>query len=100
MIPSLEPSSTATIDGGTRRTFPVGSGHRAVRVTLESEGLPCRAYLEVWEGPGTSKQVAEINTDDGRPVSAVIETGGYSTTVSVRNLGEMTFPIKAYVEGV
>ena len=93
-------SQTINIDGGALRTVSVNGQTPRVKITISSEGLPLSAMLEVWEGPGHARQVAEVESQDGlnRPFSCAIDTYGYGATICVRNLGAMTFPMSLTVE--
>jgi hypothetical protein len=93
-------SPVENIDGGALRTFTVDAAVDCVRVHIRSEGGPVNALVEVWQGPGQSMQVAEVYADDGldKPFTTMIQTPGYGTTIAVRNIGPMTFPIKAQIE--
>jgi hypothetical protein len=89
-----------TVQGdGALKTFTIEPNVRNVLVTAHSEGTPINAIVEIWQGPGSARQIAEIYTQDGlnRPFSAVLETPGYGCTIAVRNVGSMTFPMKASV---
>jgi hypothetical protein len=90
-----------TVQGdGALKTFTIEPNVRNVIVTAHSEGTPINAIVEIWQGPGNARQIAEIYTQDGlnRPFSAVLETPGYGCTIAVRNVGSMTFPMRASVE--
>ena len=93
-------SQTVNIDGGALKTVSVGPQTPKVKIRLHSEGLPMTALLEVWEGPGHARQVAEIESQDGlnRPFACAIDTYGHGATICVRNLGQSTFPILLTVE--
>eukprot|EP00565_Helicotheca_tamesis_P003980 CAMPEP_0185729544 /NCGR_PEP_ID=MMETSP1171-20130828/6311_1 /TAXON_ID=374046 /ORGANISM="Helicotheca tamensis, Strain CCMP826" /LENGTH=442 /DNA_ID=CAMNT_0028398415 /DNA_START=56 /DNA_END=1384 /DNA_ORIENTATION=- len=87
--------------GGTLKTWPiVGSMGRAT-VELESEGRPVYAIVELWQGPNNVQQVAEIHSQDGydRPYSMEIDLDSYygSSTVAIRNIGPIEYPITARV---
>ena len=89
--------------GNSLRTFPVDRSVGSVLVELESEGMPIKAIVELWQGPGSAKQVAEVSVQDGaqRPHSFVIDTpdvgGAGGSTVAIRNVGPVEFPISAKV---
>jgi len=92
---------TVTIDGGgALKTVSVNRQMPKIKIRIHSQGLPVRALLEVWEGPGQSRQVAEIESQDGlnRPFACAIDTYGHGATICVRNLGDTTFPILLTVE--
>lgn len=92
---------TRPVPGGSLKTFTIGSAVEQVEITIESDGLPIMATIELWEGPGQARQVAEVYVDDGysRPFSALIDTPGFSgCTIAIRNEGTVEFPLKAKVE--
>jgi WW domain len=99
-LPPGRLSPVENIDGGALRTWTVDASVDCVRVHIRSEGGPVNALVEVWQGPGQSMQVAEVYADDGldKPFTTMIQTPGYGTTIAVRNIGPMTFPIKAQIE--
>ena len=76
----------------------------SVEVTLESEhGLEVNAVIEILQGPGTARQVAELYSQDGRdrPVSAIVETpGANGSTIIIRNTAPMVYPLTASVRVV
>ncbi|KAL7562152.1 hypothetical protein ACA910_020350 [Epithemia clementina (nom. ined.)] len=95
-------TGTSIQGGNTLRTFPVPASVGAVLVELESQGLPIQAVVEVWQGPGNARQVAEIYAQDGahRSCSTVIDTPagfGEGSTIAIRNVGPVEFPISARV---
>lgn len=99
----LATATGTTIQGnGSLRTFPVDLTVGSVLVELESQGMPIQAVIELWQGPGQARQVAEIYVEDGqrRPCSCVIDTPsgfGGGSTVAIRNVGPMEFPFSARV---
>jgi hypothetical protein len=99
-LPPGRMSPVENIDGGALRTFTVDASVDCVRVHIRSEGGPIQALVEVWQGPGQSMQVADVYADDGldKPFTTMIQTPGYGTTLAVRNVGPMTFPIKVQIE--
>jgi hypothetical protein len=93
-----------TVQGGALKTFPFHDPSVAsVQVSLETEGLPLMAVIELWQGPGNVKQLAEIYSDDGmsKPFRTIVDlTPGYGSTVAVRNVGPLEYPLTAKVEPV
>ena len=87
------------VDGGSLKTVTLPYHVQNVKLSLRSQGGPIKATVELWEGPGAAKQVAEVDSQDGlnKPFSAMIDTSG-GTTVAVRNTGPLEFPIDMYVE--
>jgi len=93
-------SPMVTVQGQSLKTFQVGHGVQQVLLEMETEGGQIQATVELWEGPGAAKQVAEIYNDDGyaRPFSALIDTSGwFGSTIAVRNTSFMEFPIRVRV---
>jgi hypothetical protein len=70
-----------------------------VQVFLSSEGRPLDADIELWHGPDNTPFKMRVYSENGglRPVSAVVETPRGPNTVSIRNIGQMEFPISADV---
>ena len=94
---------TTEIQGGSLRTFTVDSDVACVEVVLESHGMPIQAVVEIWQGPGDAKQVAEVYVQDGHQhsLAALVDTPGYQgSTIAIRNVGPMTFPFMASVTPV
>ena len=97
-IPAAHPADSITIQGGSLRTMSVNGDVDAVRVDLETQGLPLMATIELWQGPGEAMQVGQVYNDCGRPFSMMIDTPyGYGSTVAIRNEGPMEFPIEASI---
>ena len=89
-----------TIQGESLKTFQVGHGVQQVLVEMESQGGQIMATVELWEGPGQARVVAELYNDDGanKPFSAVLDTTGwYGSTIAVRNTSPLAFPIEVSV---
>ena len=87
-----------TIQGGTVRHFTINPTVSSVRVTLESDGLPIKALVELLQGPGRVAQLAEVYNQHGRTFVATLPTPGYGSTIAVRNDGPMEYPFYASVE--
>jgi len=70
-----------------------------VQVVLSSDGRPVDAKLEVWTGPDNTPMAMNVYVENGRlcPFSALIGTPRGSNSVTVRNIGQMQFPISARV---
>jgi hypothetical protein len=98
-VSSADFSLGTTIQGGALFTFPFGPSVRSVQVSIRTDGMPLMAIVEIWQGPGSVRQIAKIYTDNGlnRPFAAVIETPGYGSTIAIRNVGPMEFPLTASV---
>jgi hypothetical protein len=67
---------------------------------MKTEGRPLNANLELWHGPDNTPMKMAIFSEDGldRPINIVIETPTGQNTVSIRNTGQMEFPLNACVE--
>jgi len=92
-----------TVQGGSLKTFPISDPNiRSVEVSLQTDGLPMKATVEIWQGPDSVKQIAEVYADNGnaRPFRAVVDTlGGHgSTTIAIRNTATIEYPLTATVE--
>lgn len=88
------------IHGGHLKTFPFDPSVASVEVKIHSQGLPIMAIVELWQGPGDVKTVAQIYCDDGqnKPFSAIIETPGPGNTIAIRNMGPTAYPIEAELD--
>lgn len=89
-----------SIQGGSLKTWSLDASVGSAEVTIETDGLPMYATVELWGCGGHVKQLAEIYNDDGyaRPFSAIVETPGGANTICVKNNGPMEYPMKATVE--
>jgi hypothetical protein len=88
------------IHGGVLKTYPFDPSVASVNVKVLSQGLPIMCVVELWQGPGDVKTVAQIYCDDGRakPFEAIIETPGTGNTIAIRNVGPTAYPIEAILE--
>jgi hypothetical protein len=68
-------------------------------VVLSSEGRPVDADIELWHGPDNTPLKMRVYSENAelRPFSAVIETPRGPNTVSIRNIGQLEFPLTADV---
>lgn len=89
-----------TIDGGALKTFGFEHGVEYVYLEVSSEGLPVNARVEIWQGPSNTKAIGNIYTDHGmqRPWSALIPLPGYGSSICVKNMGPMAYPIKVSMD--
>jgi hypothetical protein len=95
-----EATSPVIVQGGSLRTWSFTTPViKRVQVLLKSEGRPINANVELWQGPDNSPQKMMVYIEDGsiRPFSAVIETPKDHNAISVRNTGQMEFPLIAGV---
>jgi hypothetical protein len=91
---------TTQIQGGSLRTWTYRSEFvEAVQVVLTTEGRPLDADVQLWQGPDNTPVKMRVYNENGalRPFSCVIETPRMDNTISVRNLGQIEFPIEATV---
>merc|ERR1719409_1755108 len=92
--------STILVQGGSLRTWSYKSpAVEQVQVILSTEGRPLDADIELWHGPDNTPVKMRVYVENGqiRPFSAVIETPRGPTTVAIRNIGQIEFPIAANV---
>merc|ERR1740115_94702 len=88
------------VQGGSLRTWSYRAPNvEQVQVVLSSEGRPLDADVELWHGPDNTPFKMRVYSENGgmRPFSAVVETPRGPNTVSIRNIGQMEFPISADV---
>merc|ERR1719389_702615 len=89
------------IQGETLRTWAFKSpAVETVQVELGTEGRPLEATLEVWNAAGNTPFQARVYSEDGelRPISATLEIPRGPSTVAIRNIGQMEFPLSAGVD--
>ncbi|KAK7249608.1 hypothetical protein SO694_00004030 [Aureococcus anophagefferens] len=92
--------STILVQGGSLRTWSYKSPLvDQVQVVLSTEGRPLDADLELWHGPDNTPCKMRVYVENGqlRPFSCVIATPSGPNTASIRNIGQMEFPIAADV---
>jgi hypothetical protein len=94
-------SPRVEIQGETLRTWAFKSpAVEKVQVDLSTLGRPLEATVEVWNAAGNTPFQARVYSEDGevRPINVVLETPRGPSTVAVRNIGQMEFPMSAQVE--
>ena len=91
-------ASGEKIQGGTVRHFTINPSVSSIRVTIESDGTPIKALVELLQGPGRVAQLAEVSNQHGKTFEATLPTPGYGSTIAVRNDGPMEYPFYASVE--
>lgn len=91
---------TMNIPGGSLRTwsFP-GLDVERVALSLQTDGNPLNADVELWQGPQNKPQKMKVYLEEGRHnvFNAVIQTPRAANTVAVRNSSPMVFPVTASV---
>jgi len=89
-----------TVQGDTLRTCSFDETVGRVTVYLKTEGRPLNANVELWQGPDNSPQRMSVYLEDGslRPFRCTIESPGSSNSVSIRNTGQMEYPLSAALE--
>lgn len=106
MLPGLD---AERIQGNSLRTYSSspydnnGSSSTSTTVELTSQGRPIHADLQMWSGPNNTPQSVKLYSQDGSEygVSATFNNANYQTqqtkSVSIRNEGNMEFPVTARV---
>eukprot|EP00977_Amphora_coffeiformis_P019842 scaffold7495_cov158-Amphora_coffeaeformis.AAC.2 len=97
-------NAAAEIHGDSLRTWTLDPGYRsygsAAVVTLSSpNGTPVQADVQLWGVSNRVLQKIRIHQQDGLqyPTSIVVDTS-LASVIAVKNIGPMTFPIRATVE--
>lgn len=88
------------VQGGSLRTWTYNSpAVEAVIVAMKTEGRPLDADIELWQGPDNTPHKMRVYVEDGaiRPFSCMIATPRGPNTVSIRNIGNLEFPLQASV---
>jgi hypothetical protein len=93
---------TVLVQGGSLKTWAYQVAPQRVQVVLSTDGRPLDADIQLWQGPDNTPTKMRVYSEDGnvRPFSSVIETGGArrpASTVAIRNIGQMEFPLAAHV---
>jgi hypothetical protein len=89
-----------TVQGGSLKTWSfVSAAVDRVQVVLKTEGRPLDVDIELWQGPDNTPQKMRVYVENGsmRPFSAIIETPRGPNTIAIRNIGQLEFPLSAYV---
>jgi hypothetical protein len=98
VVPTSGRPGDLLVQGGSLRTWSYRSpAVEQVQVVLHTEGRPLDADIELWQGPDNIPVKLRVFCDDGflRPFSAVLATPRGPNTVSVRNIGQLEFPLVA-----
>jgi len=97
---STDGKKIVPVQGGSLRTWSYRSPEvDRVQVVLNSQGRPMDADIELWHGPDNTPCKLRVYSENGltRPFSTVLETPRGPNTVSIRNIGQIEFPLKASV---
>lgn len=89
-----------TVQGGSLKTWALRStAIECVQVVLKTEGRPLDADIDLWHGPDNTPNKMRVYVEDGskRPFNAVLATPRGPNTVAVRNIGQLEFPLDAFV---
>jgi len=95
-----EQSPEIKVQGGSLKTWSFAHPSvERIHVVLKTEGRPLDADVSLWQGPDNTPHKMRVYVEDGaaRPFSAVIETPRSPNTVSIRNIGQLEFPLHAHV---
>lgn len=90
-----------TVQGGSLKTWSFADPRvDRVQVCLRTEGRPLKSNIELWQGPDNTPYKLDVYLEDGelRPFNAAIDIPGGSNSISVRNTGQLEFPISACIE--
>ncbi len=86
------------IQGNTLKTWTYKSYNtERVQVNIGSSGRPVNADIELWNGPSNTPFKMKVYLENGEenPFNAIVETPRGPNTLSVKNSGELEFPITA-----
>ena len=96
--PSKADASIA-VQGGAMRTWNYAHPMDQARVLLETDGGPVDAAVNLWQGPDNCPLKMRVFVEDGRlcPFSAVFATPPTPSSVIIRNMATLEFPLAANV---
>ncbi len=94
-----EENRDLSIQGGSLRTWTFRSPVKCTQIVLSSDGRPYDADIEVWQGPDNTPLKARVYGEDGRlrPFSTVVDIPNDASTITIRNIAQLEFPLIANV---
>lgn len=89
-----EPSRFKLVQGeNSLHTVSLSAYAASALVTLETDGMPLMALVELWQGPDNTPQKLKVYNEQGLPFQIMVETPGPECTIAVRNVGPLEFPL-------
>ena len=93
-----EENNLIPIQGESLKTWSYRSPDvKRIQVTLSSNGRPVDGDIELWNGPDNTPFKMRVYIENGydRPFNTILETLNNPNTVSIKNIGQIEFPIEA-----
>mmetsp|Transcript_3799 Transcript_3799/g.4340 ORF Transcript_3799/g.4340 Transcript_3799/m.4340 type:complete len:358 (+) Transcript_3799:65-1138(+) len=96
----MSKATPVRIQGDTLKTCAIDEGIDIVEVLMSTEGRPLNADVDLWQGPDNTPQKMTVYLEDGalRPMRVIFSAPGSGNTVSIRNTGQVEFPLTACME--